>query len=198
MTRLKTPGPEGAPDGHLPEPTALAPPSATAVNGGSAAPPAPPRGSGRTRGGRFAKGNTLSKGNPFYRRQCELRQALLACVTAEAVRAYGEKLLALAMEGDAAAGKLLLSYALGRPGAAPDPDRQDLHEWALLAASPTAAEATAVAFDNLPLREVLGFCKGFVHLAEVAQQTVLADGEDEADRLEAARRRRLHHGPPRG
>jgi hypothetical protein len=152
---------------------------------------------GRAPDGRFARGNRLSRGNPFSRRQCQLRRALAECLTVAAARAYGKKLLSLAMEGDSAAGKLLLGYALGKPTATPDPDRQDLHEWALLSAAPTAAEATAVALDALPLREVLAFCKAFIHLSEVAQQTVLADGEDEADRLESVRRRRLHHGPPR-
>jgi hypothetical protein len=197
MTRLQTPRPEGGPGGHLPGPNALAPPSATAVNGGSAAPPAPPRGSGRTRGGRFAEGNTLSRGNPFYRRQCELRTALLACVTAEALRAYGEKLLALAMEGDTAAGKLLLTYALGRAAAAPDPDGADLDEWRQLAASPTAAEATAVLYDCLPLGPVLAYAKEAVRGMDVRDRTV---GDDPAEdgHVEEARSRRLRQGPPRG
>jgi hypothetical protein len=79
--------------------------------------------------GRFAKGNPGGPGNPFARQVAELRQAALAAVTPETVHAILAKMAERALAGDVQAAKLVLAYAVGRPGAAADPDRLDVQEW---------------------------------------------------------------------
>src|SRR5262249_18588101 len=60
-----------------------------------------------------------------------LRQALLDAATPERMRALAERLFQLAESGDVTAAKLLLSYLIGRPAIAADPDRLDVEEVAL-------------------------------------------------------------------
>jgi hypothetical protein len=115
---------------------------------GTAAPPAP---AGRTAGGTFAKGNTCGRGNPFARRQAALRTELLNTVTPERLKALAERLYQRALVGDMTAASLLLSYAVGKPAKAPDPDRLDLDEWTLTQEAPTKAEINrAILFDVPP------------------------------------------------
>src|SRR5262245_36595281 len=98
---------------------------------------APPAGDlpplpGRDHLGRFTRGNTIAVGNPFARRVAALRAALLATVTEDDIRAVAARLLEQAKEGDVPSARLLLSYTLGKPAAAPDPDSLDVQEWELL------------------------------------------------------------------
>jgi len=78
--------------------------------------------------GRFAKGNRGGPGNPFARQVAALRKALLQSVTEEDLLAITLALKAKAKEGNVAAAKLLLAYAVGKPTSAPDPDRLDGQE----------------------------------------------------------------------
>ena len=116
-------------------------PSAAEVNG------EPPAGNGRASGGRFAAGNKHGRGNPHYRKLCQLRSAVLDVVDADRLRALFSSLLTRAMGGDNEAARLLLLYALGKPAPAADPDRADLHEVDLLAQRPTNAEVLAVLLE---------------------------------------------------
>ena len=84
---------------------------------------------GRDHRGRFAAGNNGGAGNPFARQVAALRRTLLEAVTPEKLTAIINALVAKAEAGDVPAAKLVLSYTVGRPAAAPDPDRDDLHEW---------------------------------------------------------------------
>jgi hypothetical protein len=111
------------------------PPSPNGAEG-RPTPSGPPSGAestGRDARGRFAKGNTCSAGNPFARRLAAYRGALLSAVTKEEVEAIGRVLVKKALDGDVAAAKLLLSYAAGKPAAAPDPDGLDFGELRLYA-----------------------------------------------------------------
>lgn len=66
--------------------------------------------------GRFAPGNHFGKGNPQHKRMAELRQAALDATTPEMVRAIMRKLAVAAMkDGDVAAARLVLEYAMGKP-----------------------------------------------------------------------------------
>jgi hypothetical protein len=107
--------------GPRPSPNGSNRPSAVGSNG-SAVP-------GRGQDGRFAKGNLGGPGNPFARRVAALRQAALEGVTPDDMRSIMSKLTALAREGDVAAAKVVLSYAIGKPAEAPNPDRLDVEEW---------------------------------------------------------------------
>jgi hypothetical protein len=107
------------------------PPSTNGCNGHAPA-------EGRDAGGRFAKGNKGGPGNPFARRCAELRQALLNSVTEDDIAALAKRLLLQAKGGDMAAAKLLLTYVIGTPAPAADPDRLDRHELELLNSLPKA------------------------------------------------------------
>jgi hypothetical protein len=74
--------------------------------------------SGRDERGLFKPGNTISKGvggNPNSKRMGELKQALIACGTAEDVQKLYAALLTAALAGDTPAAKLLLDHLVGRP-----------------------------------------------------------------------------------
>jgi hypothetical protein len=104
---------------------------------------------GRTAIGTFAPGNRFARGNPNARKMATLRAALLECATAERMKSLGEKLYELAIAGDLAVAKLLLAYAVGKPGGAVDADRLDLDEWKLLDAAPTMAQYLRLSLDGI-------------------------------------------------
>jgi len=79
--------------------------------------------------GQFGIGNPGGPGNPFARQVAALRQALLDSVTPTDIAAVAKALIQRAAEGNVQAAKLLLSYAIGKPGPAPEPDRMDADEW---------------------------------------------------------------------
>jgi hypothetical protein len=94
---------------------------------------------GRTPDGRFAKGNPGGPGkhgNPFARRTADLRKAFCNALTQRQMRELARSLHERALQGDTAAARLLLSYGVGRPGPAADPDTLDRHEMAVFAAAP--------------------------------------------------------------
>jgi hypothetical protein len=91
--------------------------------------PTPNGHDGRDARGRFVKGNAGGPGNPYARRIGELRSILIEELEAESevksgsgtIRASRFRLLILRLlksaisDGDVAAAKLVLSYALGQP-----------------------------------------------------------------------------------
>jgi len=79
--------------------------------------------------GRFTAGNKGGPGNPFARKSAALRQALLDAVTPEDLQGIVRQLIQKAQEGDVAAARLVLSYTVGKPDKAVDPDTLDQHEW---------------------------------------------------------------------
>src|ERR1043165_4126263 len=78
--------------------------------------------------GRFQKGNRGGPGNPFTRQTAKLRQAALNAVSEDDIQEIIAVLKARAKQGDVAAIKLLLSYSVGKPTHAPNPDTLDQHE----------------------------------------------------------------------
>ncbi len=95
----------------------------------AAAQATPTEPAGRDSSGRFCRGNPGGPGNPFARKTAALRQALLDTVTVEDLQAIVRQLLHKAKEGDVSAARLVLSYAIGKPDKAVDPDSLDRHEW---------------------------------------------------------------------
>jgi hypothetical protein len=79
------------------------------------------------------------------------RQALLDAVAPEDVAQVAKKLLALALAGDVAAAKVLLSHVIGKPPQAVNPDRLDLDEVKLLLESPLGTEVLTHAAFGTPL-----------------------------------------------
>lgn len=87
--------------------------------------------SGRGADGKFTKGNKGGPGNPYNRQVAAIRRALLNAVTPEEIHYLARSLIDRALEGNLAAAKLLLSYLIGKPGPAVDPDTLDQQEWQL-------------------------------------------------------------------
>jgi hypothetical protein len=100
-------------------------------NGSQANAKTAPGANGRAADGKFAPGNRSAKGNPFGRRLAAMRQAVLNAVSEDDVQEIMSVLLQQAKEGDVAAAKLVLQYAVGKPALASEPDRVEVEEWRL-------------------------------------------------------------------
>src|SRR5262245_13748564 len=83
---------------------------------------------GRDEKGRFGKGNSGGPGNPFMRQTARLRRAALDAVSGEDMRDVINALKEKAKTGDVQAARLLLSYTVGKPAGASDPDTANRHE----------------------------------------------------------------------
>jgi hypothetical protein len=84
---------------------------------------------GRDGKGRFARGNKYGPGNPFARQTAALRSALLRKLTEEQIEKVADRLIAQALEGDLAAIRLVLLYAIGKPTPAVNPDDLERQEF---------------------------------------------------------------------
>lgn len=98
----------------------------------------------------FKPGCKGGPGNPFAKQVALLRKSLLESVTEADVAQLGRKLLKQALAGDVAASKVLLSYVVGKPVEAVDPDRLALEAWRLIQSWPTAAEVLATTWGVEP------------------------------------------------
>ncbi len=76
--------------------------------------PSPTATNGRCQLGRFAVGNSFSKGNPHGSKVQKLRAAMLEVVTEEDVKTIVLTLIGLAEGGDLKAAKMILDL-IGRP-----------------------------------------------------------------------------------
>jgi hypothetical protein len=74
----------------------------------------PKKPSGRDASGHFAPGNKIGQGNPLLRRMDAYRKALANALTPEMIGGIIRAMAKAALQGDVAAGKLVLSYACGR------------------------------------------------------------------------------------
>jgi hypothetical protein len=83
---------------------------------------------GRNTNGQFAKGNKHGTGNPYARRVAQLRSTLLDAVGENGLADIVQGMVSAAKGGDVAAAKLLLSYLLGKPTDAIEPDAVQIHE----------------------------------------------------------------------
>ena len=104
---------------------------------------------GRDSAGRFVKGNAGGPGNPYYRRQAQLKRLLLECVTDEDVLSVLRVLLDLARTGDLAAIKLFLEYTVGKPTKEVDPDKEEQHEWQLQQQTPRLQEVLELSANGI-------------------------------------------------
>ncbi len=102
---------------------------------------------GRAENGRFATGNKCGLGNPFARKLGAFRSAFLNAISDNDIAAVARKLAELATAGDVQAAALFLSYAVGKPHPAVNPDRLDLDEFSIVDAAPTRSRVTAVTLD---------------------------------------------------
>jgi hypothetical protein len=126
---------------------------------------------GRDQRGRFAKGNPGGPGNPFARRTAQLRRVLSMAVTDEDIAAIAQQLLEQAKAGDVAAARLLLSYAIGQPTEAVDPDTLDQQEWAIFRQVPVPAPEVERLIHDVPIDFACELARALVpHLANIAAQ----------------------------
>jgi hypothetical protein len=109
----------------------------------------PPTDTGRDSQGRFTKGNAGGPGNPYYRRQAELKRMMLASVTEDDVQSVMQVLVGLARGGDLAAIKLFLEYTVGKPSKEVDPDKEELHEWQLQQQTPRLEQVMEVMANSI-------------------------------------------------
>src|SRR5205807_2395576 len=131
---------------------------------------------GRDSHGRFGKGNRGGPGNPFARQVGALRSALLSALTPQDIAAAAQELLRQAKEGNVAAARLLLSYALGKPAAAVDPDTLDLHEFGLYRAQPDPRAEMAAAGLRVGLPFALKYLRVALPGFSDSQERMLAEG----------------------
>jgi hypothetical protein len=99
--------------------------------------------------GRFKTGNKAACGNPFARRMAKLRSVLLDAVSEKDLQAVAGALVRQAKAGDVVAAKLLLSYTVGRPEAAVNPDRLELDELAIYREWPSVNECLTPLVDKI-------------------------------------------------
>jgi hypothetical protein len=90
--------------------------------------------------GRFQLDNPGGPGNPFGRHVARNRQLMLAHFTQDKILALFNKLEAMAAAGNVGATNTLLKYLIGRPVAAPNPDRVNHEEWEMRRAHPHGEE----------------------------------------------------------
>jgi len=112
--------------------------------------PPSPDANGRDQNGRFAKGNPGGPGNPFARRTAALRQAFSDALTQEGLNILAQRLLLQAQNGDVAAAKLVLAYAIGKPVDPVDPDTLDHQEFQLFKQLPTPPQDVHRILNTLP------------------------------------------------
>jgi hypothetical protein len=167
-------------------------PHTAAPPGPGAKPPAAD--GGRDSHGRFAEGNRGGPGNPFARQVAALRCALLAALTPQDIEAVAQELLRQAKEGSLPAARLLLSYTLGKPAPAVDPDTLDLHEFGLYQRLPDPRPEMMAAGTRVGLPFALKYLRVTLPGFSDAQERMLADGiadqVEQEQRQAAARQKR--------
>lgn len=145
-------------------------------------------GNGRDAKGRFAAGNPGGPGNPFARRVAALRKAFLEVVGEEDIKEVVQALLRRAKEGDVAAIKVMLAYAIGKPAEAVDPDEVDAGEWEgfrKTVVGPGEVEAVCAGF---PTALACLVARELVPAVTQARAGELAQAIGERQRLHEARR----------
>jgi hypothetical protein len=159
---------------------------ATPINTPAPDAKAPAAEGGRDAHGRFGRGNAGGPGNPFARQVAALRTALLGRVTPEDVEAVADELIRQAKEGDLAAAKLLLSYTLGKPAPAVDPDTLDWQEWENYRRQPDPAPDMAAAAQRPTLAFALDYLRALLPSLTEGQKRLYLQ-EDHARQVEEQR-----------
>jgi hypothetical protein len=152
--------------------------------------PDTPPPSGRDAHGRFTKGNAGGPGNPFARQSAAIHRAFRSVVSQEKAQALALKLMDMAMEGNLAAAKLLLTYGIGRPQEAVNPDSLDIQEWALWRQAPGMSEEMPKVIKCLTAEQACLLAREIQ--PEVSQEmlTQLAQGMQQRNDRDAAARER--------
>jgi hypothetical protein len=137
--------------------------------------------------GRFAAGNPGGPGNPFARQTAALRKVLVNAVTEDDIQQIARALLEKARQGDTGACRLLLSYTVGKPAAAVEPDRLDQDELALTASNHVGLKELERVTDLIPVDVVLQLVRVVLpYLSEVKASRLASFFEEGKVRLKPA------------
>lgn len=108
--------------------------------------------SGRNANGTFAKGNAFGPGNPHARACARMLAIFRNAISDEEMHRLFRTLFEKAADGDISAAKLILSYKIGKPLAAPNPDSIDRDEWEHYQQDVVDSEAMKHVLGSLPSR----------------------------------------------
>ena len=137
--------------------------------------------------GRFGKGNRGGPGNPFARQTAKLRQAALQAVSDDDIHEIVEALKVKAKKGDVAASKLLLSYTIGKPTTAPDPDTLNQHEFQTIVNNHvTSTDGASQVIEGMPIDALLTILRALIPVLltsklKMAKEVLTAPPADEDD-----------------
>src|SRR5712672_2533701 len=135
---------------------------------------ASPKSNDRAPGGRFAEGNPGGPGNPHARHCARMLALLRASISDEEMVAIIRQLVEKARAGDVSAAKLLLSYKLGKPAPAPNPDEIDRDEWEHYQKDAINLEEVQQVLGSLPAKVGNDIARTGFPIMTQAQQEALA------------------------
>jgi hypothetical protein len=164
-------------------------PAATGASSGPAAPESS-RPNDRDEHGRFVKGNSGGPGNPFARRTAALRQAFSEAISEDDLKTLAKRLLVQAQNGDVAAAKLVLAYAIGKPVDPVNPDTLDIEELQLFNQFPVSAPDFQRIINNVPVGFTCQLLRILVQNAEHQAKLRMAQKFDQDTKKEERRQKR--------
>jgi hypothetical protein len=128
----------------------------------------------RTPDGRFAKNNSGGPGNPHARHCARMLALLRASISDEEMVSIIRMLVEKAQGGDVSAAKLILSYKLGKPGPAPNPDEIDRDEWEHFQRDTIKLDEVQQVLGSLPARVGNDIARAALPVIGQAQREQLA------------------------
>ncbi|CAN5156206.1 hypothetical protein BH10PLA2_BH10PLA2_26900 [soil metagenome] len=105
---------------------------------------------GRDAGGHFPKGNAGGPGNPHARHCANMLTLFRSCIDAQRLEALIKVLYDKAYAGDLGAIKLIVSYSIGKPTHAPQPDGIEHDEWKRFQETAVRQQAVTELLSTLP------------------------------------------------
>jgi hypothetical protein len=152
--------------------------------------PETPHPKDRDEHGRFVKGNSGGPGNPFARRTAALRQAFSEAISEDDLKTLAKRLLVQAQNGDVAAAKLVLAYAIGKPVDPVNPDTLDIEELQLFNQFPLSAPDFQRIINNVPVGFTCQLLRILVQNAEHQAKLRMAEKFDQDTKKEERRQKR--------
>jgi hypothetical protein len=128
----------------------------------------------RTPDGRFAKDNAGGPGNPHARHCARMLALMRTCISEEELVAIIRALLDKAIKGDTSAAKIILSYKIGKPAPAPNPDEIDRDEWEHFQRDTINLQEVQQVLGSLPARVGNDIARTALPIMTQARQEALA------------------------
>jgi hypothetical protein len=147
--------------------------------------------------GRFLQGNPGGPGNPHVRHLASLRRAVTGAVDEGRLRRIMLKLADMAEAGDIAAAALVLSYCVGKPTPAVDPDGVDRLELDALLAGPTIVQIVEILMGRASAAKAMELVRKFLG-DEKREEEVRAGILDTLDKIDTLNKLRKMKGNQSG